>query len=42
MNTSLTELETYINSYFGIQQVEKLREVSDLFKLTTLKKGDFF
>lgn len=42
MNTSLTELETYINSYFGIQQVEKLRKVSDLFKLTTLKKGDFF
>ncbi len=42
MNTSLTELETYINSYFGIQQTEKLRKVSDLFKLTTLKKGDFF
>ncbi|NME70719.1 Crp/Fnr family transcriptional regulator [Flammeovirga aprica] len=37
----MTELEQYINSYFGIVQSEELLQISSLFKLTTLKKGDF-
>lgn len=37
----MTELEQYIKSYFGIIQTDDLNSISSLFKLTTLKKGDF-
>ena len=33
------ELEQYIKSYFGIAE---LKEISSLFTLTTLKKGEYF
>ncbi len=36
------ELELYIKSYFGIVQPDELKTISSLFKLTTLKKGEFF
>lgn len=37
----MTELEKYINSYFGVEQ-EDLLLISSLFKPQTLKKGDFY
>ncbi len=36
------ELEQYIKSYFGVVQLDELKAISSLFKLTTLKKGDYF
>lgn len=38
---NMTELELYINSYFGILK-EDIQKVSACFKLTQLKKGEFF
>ncbi|UTA70111.1 Crp/Fnr family transcriptional regulator [Emticicia sp. 21SJ11W-3] len=37
----MTELERYINSYFGVEE-EDLLHISSLFKPQTLKKGDFY
>ena len=37
----MTELEKYINSYFGVAE-EDLLYISSLFKPQTLKKGDFY
>lgn len=38
----MTELEHYIASYFGVDQSDELNKVRSLFKLTSLKKGDYF
>lgn len=38
----MTELETYIQSYFGIAQPSELLHISALFKPQLLKKSDFF
>jgi len=37
----MTELEQYISSYFGISS-EDISKISSCFRLTTLKKGDYF
>ncbi len=37
----MTELELYINSYFGVPK-DDISKISSLFNLTTLKKGDYF
>lgn len=37
----MTELEKYIHTYFGVG-LDDLTKISSLFKLVTLKKGDFF
>jgi CRP-like cAMP-binding protein len=37
----LTELELYINTYFGIGQ-EHVQKLSELFELSEIKKDDFF
>lgn len=37
----MTELEHYIKSYFGVKQND-LEHIVSLFKLTELKKGDYF
>ncbi len=37
----MTELEQYINSYFGLNQ-QDLEKISSFFQLRTLKKGDYF
>ncbi len=37
----MTELEQYIKSYFGVVNTEDLKTIVSLFKLTTVKKGDF-
>jgi len=37
----MTELEKYIKNYFGVNDVD-LAQISAFFKLTTLKKNDFF
>jgi len=37
----MTELEHYINSYFGVTQ-ENISKISSFFHLKTLKKGDYF
>lgn len=37
----MTELELYIDSYFGVAK-EDLSKISSFFHLTTLKKGDYF
>lgn len=37
----MTELEIYINSYFGVTR-EDLSAIGSLFKLTNLQKGDYF
>ena len=37
----MTELEHYIKSYFGVVNQEELKNISSLFQLHTLKKGDF-
>lgn len=36
------ELELYIQSYFGVVQSDELKTISSLFKLTTVKKGEYF
>jgi CRP/FNR family transcriptional regulator, anaerobic regulatory protein len=38
----MTELEQYIQSYFGVLQVEDVARITDLFKSATLKKGDYY
>ncbi len=38
----MTELEHYINSYFGIVKPDELAKIVSLFKATTIKKGDYF
>ncbi|HAN79737.1 MAG TPA: cyclic nucleotide-binding protein [Bacteroidales bacterium] len=37
----MTEIELYINSYFGIVDANDLKIIGSLFKLTTIKKNDF-
>lgn len=37
----MTELEKYINSYFGVEQ-EDLLQISTMFKPQALHKGDFY
>jgi CRP/FNR family transcriptional regulator, anaerobic regulatory protein len=37
----MTELEQYIKSYFGIIEAEELNNISSLFQITTVKKGEF-
>jgi CRP-like cAMP-binding protein len=37
----MTKLEQYIKSYFGVVATEDLHTIVSLFKLTTIKKGDF-
>jgi len=37
----MTELEQYINSYFGVTG-EEMSTIASLFKQATLKKGDFY
>jgi CRP/FNR family transcriptional regulator, anaerobic regulatory protein len=37
----MTELEQYIKSYFGVIHTDDLKTIISLFKLTTIKKGDF-
>lgn len=37
----MTELEQYIQSYFGVVNDEDLHLISSMFKLTTIKKGDY-
>ncbi|MEE9430709.1 MAG: Crp/Fnr family transcriptional regulator [Melioribacteraceae bacterium] len=36
------ELEQYINSYFGVVKSDELKKISSLFKLATIKKGEYF
>ena len=38
----MTELEHYINSYFGIVGSDDLQKITSLFKPSSLKKGDYF
>ncbi|MDD4992805.1 MAG: Crp/Fnr family transcriptional regulator [Paludibacter sp.] len=38
----MTELEQYIQSYFGVVLPDELQTISSLFKLTTIKKGEYF
>ena len=38
----MTELEQYIKSYFGVVANDDLKTIGSLFKLTTIKKGDYF
>jgi CRP/FNR family transcriptional regulator, anaerobic regulatory protein len=38
----MAELEQYINSYFGIVNIEDSKKITELFKPTTLKKGDYY
>jgi len=37
----MTELEQYINSYFGVVNSNDLKTIVSLFKLTKIQKGDF-
>lgn len=37
----MTELEQYIQSYFGVVNAEDLKTIVSLFKSTTIKKGEF-
>ena len=37
----MTALEHYIQSYFGVVNANDLKTIVSLFKLTTIKKGDF-
>ncbi len=37
----MTELEHYITSYFGVVKADDLKSIVSMFKLTTIKKGDF-
>jgi CRP-like cAMP-binding protein len=36
------ELEHYIETYFGAVDPDELKEISSLFKLTHIKKGEYF
>lgn len=38
----MTELELYINSYFGVAAKGDLSKITSLFTPTSLKKGDYF
>jgi CRP/FNR family transcriptional regulator, anaerobic regulatory protein len=38
----MAELNTYIESYFGVINPEELRQVSSFFSLKTIKKGEFY
>ncbi len=38
----MTELEQYIQSYFGVLQAEDVARITDLFKSATLKKGEYY
>lgn len=38
----MTELEQYVNSYFGVAEAGELADISSLFKPETIKKGDYF
>lgn len=38
----MTELEQYINSYFGIVRPDELLTISSLFKPSEMNKGDYF
>jgi CRP-like cAMP-binding protein len=38
----MTELEKYITSYFGHVETDELETIGSLFKLSTIKKGDYF
>lgn len=38
----MTELEHYIKSYFGVVEAKELQTIGSLFKLTEIKKGDYF
>jgi hypothetical protein len=37
----MTEFEQYIKSCFGVVETNDLNTIGSLFKLTTIKKGDF-
>ena len=37
----MTELENYIKSYFGVVEINDIKMIVSLFKITTVKKGDF-
>jgi CRP-like cAMP-binding protein len=37
----MTELEHYIKSYFGVVNADELKAIVSIFKLKTIKKGDF-
>jgi CRP-like cAMP-binding protein len=37
----MTELEQYIKTYFGVVAVDDLKTIVSLFKLTTIKKGEY-
>lgn len=41
MTLTMSELEKYIQSYFGVTN-DDLEKICSFFKLITLKKGDFF
>lgn len=38
----MTELEQYINSYFGVVDAEEIATIGSLFQSTSIKKGDYF
>ena len=38
----MTELEQYIQSYFGVVQAADLKRIGSFFKPSIIKKGDFF
>jgi CRP/FNR family transcriptional regulator, anaerobic regulatory protein len=37
----MTELEQYIQSYFGVEDNENLQKIISLFTFTSIKKGTF-
>jgi len=38
----INELEEYIKSYFGVVKSDELKAISSLFKLTIVKKGEYY
>ncbi|MFD1552888.1 cyclic nucleotide-binding protein [Putridiphycobacter roseus] len=36
------ELEAYISTYFGVVRPKEIKAISDLFQLTSIKKGAYF
>lgn len=38
----MTTLQTYISSYFGVAQPSDIKTIVELFKPTTLKKGEYY
>ena len=38
---NMTELEQYIQSYFGVVDTEDLKTIVSLFTSTTIKKGEY-